>query len=388
MVSFLFLLAGALLGGAVAWLWRGSELAAARARLEERERALDGRLAASEQRLQGVVREDLAQARGELEKAVSPVGAALEKLDRELRGLEAKREGAYAALSSQVTGLLAVQGQLASQTRGLADALSRPEVRGRWGELTLLRAVELAGLTERCDFDAQASQKSLADGLLRPDLVVRLPGGKNVVVDSKAPLSAFLEAAEEGDAERREARLADYLRHVRKHVEQLSAKAYWERLQPAPEVVVAFLPGEAFFSAAVRGEPGLLEWAAERRVLLASPTTLIGLLKAVAQGWREEAVQEDARRVRDLGAELYKRLCSMGDAFAKLGKGLRGAVEAYNGAVGSLESRVLVTARKLEELHAAPAGEKLPELSTLDASPRPIGAEELLPASESRIGAR
>ncbi|MHB1843610.1 MAG: DNA recombination protein RmuC [Deltaproteobacteria bacterium] len=421
MVPLLFLLVGAALGGAVAWLARGHELAAARARLDERERAAQAQQAADEarraadeaqraserarftetlhgtdqalrdafkalsqdalrengkafleraqaelQKAQAEQKGDYAQAKEALEKLVSPVGQALEKLDAQLHGLELRREGAYAKLTEQVVGLV-------SQTRGLADALRRPEVRGRWGELQLLRVLELSGMKERCDFDTQVT----LEGGVRPDVVVRLPGGKNLAVDSKAPLMAYLEASEAQAPELRTEKLQEHARLVRRHVEQLSAKAYWEKLSPSPELVVLFLPGEAFFSAAVQVDPGLVEWAFERRIAIASPTTLLTLLKAVAQGWREEAVARDARAIRDLGAELYNRLCSMGGHLARVGQRLKGSVEAYNDAMGSMEGRVLVTARKLEELHAAPAGETLPELATVDALPRELTSDEL-----------
>jgi DNA recombination protein RmuC len=275
-------------------------------------------------------------------------------------------------LTEQVRGLMSAQQELRGETGRLVSALRRPEVRGRWGEVQLRRVVEMAGMLDRCDF---LEQETGADGK-RPDLIVQLPGGKNVVVDSKAPVSAFLEASE-GDEAIRVRALERFAQHVRTHVQQLAAKAYWDQFQPAPEFVVLFLPGESFFSAALQQDPELIEFASERKVILATPTTLLALLKAVYYGWRQEALADNARQVSELGAQLYERLARMGEHWNGVGRNLGQAVKAYNEATGSLESRVLVTARKFEELHVTAQGAALPELKPVEHSARDVQAPEL-----------
>ncbi|BDG04125.1 DNA recombination protein RmuC [Anaeromyxobacter oryzae] len=323
-------------------------------------------------------------ARGELEQReravaalVAPVKDGLAKLDGELRALERAREGAYGALVEQLRSLAEAQGQVRAEAASLVRALRAPHVRGRWGELQLRRVVELAGMVAHCDFREQQSAESEA-GRLRPDLVVSLPGGRNVVVDAKAPLAAYLEAVEAKDDQVRAARHADHARQLRDHVAALSRKAYWEQFQPAPEFVVLFLPGESFYAAALEADPSLLEAGAERRVLVATPTTLIALLKAVAYGWQKEAAQENAEAVAAVGRDLHKRLGDLGEHLARLGRSLAHTVEAYNRTVGSAEARLVPAARRLSALGAAPDGADPITLAAVEALPRPVLAPELV----------
>jgi len=327
-------------------------------------------------RQQVAARGELARREDAIAALLAPVKDALGRLDGELRAMERAREGAYGAVAEGLRQMAGAQEQLRAEAAQLVKALRTPQVRGRWGELQLRRVVELAGLVERCDFE---EQRTLAadDGVLRPDLVVHLPGGRNVVVDAKAPLAAYLEAVEAKDDATRRARLADHARQLRDHVQKLSRKAYWERLHPAPEFAVLFLPGESFYAAALEADPSLLEAAAERQVIVATPTTLIALLKAVAHGWRQAEAQANADVVAALGRELHRRVGDLGAHLARLGRSLGGAVEAYNRAVASVEARVLPAARRFESLGAAAQGEPLPELAPLDAAPRPLAAAEL-----------
>ena len=256
-------------------------------------------------------------------------------------------------------------------------ALRQPSVRGRWGEVQLRRVVELAGMTDRCDFDEQQSVDT-DEGRLRPDMLVRLPGGKLVVVDAKAVISAYLDAIDAPDEATRTALLQRHAKQVASRVEELGRKAYWEQFESAPEFVVLFLPGEMFFSAALENDPGLIEFAAERRVVLATPTTLIALLKAIYYGWRQERIAENAQQISALGRELYERLSVMGGHFASVGKNLNQAVGAFNKAVGSIESRVLVSARKFKELSATGGDAELAQLAPVDQLARDPQAPEMI----------
>jgi len=321
---------------------------------------------------QEAARGDLAARQQAVESLVKPLAEELAKLAGQTQSLEKARAESHGQLSEQLKGLLSAQQDLRGETGRLVNALRRPEVRGRWGEVQLKRVVEMAGMQDHCDF---YEQEVAADGK-RPDMLVRLPGGKTLVLDSKAPVAAFLEAAEALDDGARGRALERFAQHVRTHIQQLSQKAYWEQFEDAPEFVVMFLPGESFFSAALQQDPALIEYASERKVILATPTTLLALLKAVYYGWRQEALADNARQVSELGAQLYERLAKLGEHWASVGKNLGQAVKAYNEATGSLESRVMVSARKFEELHVAPEGKKLPELNPVEQAPRALQMPE------------
>jgi DNA recombination protein RmuC len=375
-------------------------LQAAEAKLADAFKALSAEaLQSNNQAFLDLARQNLAafqeSAKGELESRrqavdalVKPIHDALEKVSVQSQAMEKERSGAYAALTEQVKGLLTAQQDLKSETHRLVTALRRPEVRGRWGEMQLRRVVEMAGMQAHCDFYEQESTE--ADGRRqRPDMLVKLPGGKSVVLDAKAPVAAFLEAVESDDDAQRRHHLARFARHVKEHVQSLGSKAYWDQFAPSPEFVVLFLPGEAFFSAALQEDPELIEYASGQKVILATPTTLLALLKAVYYGWRQEALAENARQISELGQELYERLAVLAGHWASVGKNLGQATEAYNKAVGSLETRVLVTARRFKDLKAAPEGKEIAEPSPVEQAPRKLQAPELqggeVPGETDRI---
>jgi DNA recombination protein RmuC len=388
MVIFAILL-GLAIGAAASWLVARSRAAADAAplqaelaRLEAARTAAEERLRAREgddERLKALASEALRQNNSSfLELAqtqLAPIRESLERFGVQTQALESSRRQAYGALFTQVQQLAESQERLRTETGNLVKALRAPHVRGRWGEMQLKRVVELAGMVAYCDFVEQSTTADVDGRLLRPDLVVKLPGGKNVVVDAKAPLNAYLDALECEDEAARKAHLQTHARQVRDHITKLAAKAYWKQFAPAPEFVVMFLPDETFFRAACELDPALHEVGPENGVLVASPTMLIGLLKTVAYGWQQETVAESAREIAALGRELYDRLGTFAGHMAKAGRGLTTAVGAYNEAVASLETRVLVTARKFEERGAA-SGD-LPEAPPLDKAVRPLQAAEL-----------
>jgi len=346
-------------------------LAAAGAELAAERSVLDDRLAAAIQALSAKALDansarflELADAR--LSGYVRPLKDSLERMDQQLQGVERIRQDAYVTLRTQVA-------TLSERTGSLANALRAPHVRGRWGEVQLRNVVEQAGMVEHCDYVRQATTTE-DERTLRPDLVVRIPGGKHVVVDAKAPLAAYLEAFETADESERARHFADHARQVRDHVAKLSAKQYWRQFDPSPDFVVMFLPDESYLRAAHEHDAALAEDAWRANVILASPSTLVALLRTVAATWQQETVAESARAVHALGRELYDRIGKVGEHLAKLGRSLNSTVGSFNEAVGSLETRVLVTARKLEE-HGI--GGELESPAPVDQAARPLSAPEL-----------
>jgi DNA recombination protein RmuC len=322
--------------------------------------------------------DDLARRQEAIEHLLAPIAEQLGRYDEGMQQLERERVRSYTALTEQMKHLATSHDQLQKETRSLVTALRSPQTRGRWGELQLRRVVEMAGMLERCDFSEQVSSDGDA-GRLRPDMVVHLPGGKNVAVDAKVPMQAFLDANEAGDETTRRAHLASHGRQMKAHVDALSRKEYWKRVDPSPEFVVAFIPGDPLLTAALEHEPGLMEYAVANHVLLATPTSLIALLRAVAYGWQQDALTDNARQVQVLGAQLYERISVLGDHMAGVGRSLNGAVTAYNRAIGSLEGRVLVTARRFVEMGVVGGGEQpIPPPVPVEAAPRPLQATELV----------
>ena len=411
LISLLTLVIGVLLGAVIGFLVARNREAGAAADLAARASAADERARAAEQRtalvdgqlaerfqalsaqaLDASARRFLemaegrfsaanARAAGELEtrKAaveglVGPLKETLTRVETQLRESDAQRAASHAALAEQMTITRRSSEELKQQTHALVTALRRPEARGRWGEMQLRRVVELAGMSARCDFDEQATVAT-SDGQLRPDMVIHLAGGKHIVVDSKVSLAAYLEAAEATDETVRETRIAAHARHLREHVDRLAAKAYWAALPTAPEFVVLFIPGEAFLAPALEYDPGLLEHAVTRRVHIATPTTLVSMLRTAQYAWQQEALSENARAVFDAGRQLYERISGLGQHMDRVGKALTGAVAAYNQTVGSLETRVLTSARRLAQLGLVEDTQEAPRI--VEETTRLLSAPEL-----------
>lgn len=397
----LWLLIGIVIGAAGVWaLLRGriqQERDAAEARValieENRDRLNDSFRALAAEALQtnnrafvDLAKSELAQhqikAREELDKRataidslVKPITESLTKVDTKIEQLERERVQAHGALFNHLKNVTAQQEELKRETANLVTALRAPHTRGRWGEMQLRRVCEMAGMLRHCDFLEQTTVTS-DDGRLRPDVVVQLPGGKQVVIDAKVPMAAYLDAIEAKDDTLAKAHLQSHVRQVRDHVKKLAAKSYWSQFEDTPECVVMFVD-EALYRVALDEDPGIVEYAFEQQVVIATPATLFGLLRAVHYGWRQEKVAESAREIAELGRELHQRLGTFASLMAKVGRALNTSVGAFNSAVGSLESRVLVTARKLAEHGAASESKEIEEPQQIEIMPRAVSAPQL-----------
>lgn len=320
---------------------------------------------------------DLEQRQIHISEMIKPVKETLTQLDVGLKGLEKERKEDQFFLKAHIDQLFDAKKELTKETANLVKALRTPLVRGRWGEIQLRRVVEMAGMLNQCDFFEQSVGK---DAPVRPDLIVKLPGGRQVVIDAKVPMEAYLDGIQTGDETVRLSKMEEHAKGLRAHISALSKKSYHQHFSPTPEFVVLFLPSETFFSAALQVDPHLIEVGAEQGVVIATPTTLIALLRAIAYGWKQENLSAHAEKVSQLGHELYKRLVDMSSHFAKMGRSLSSSVESFNKAMGSLESRVLVSARKLREMGAGDSSLDLPPLDQVEQTTRQLGVDEASPS--------
>ena len=321
-------------------------------------------------------KDDLESRQKAIVESLLPIQEVMKKLDEHQRELEKRREGAYASVSKQLEMLALSEKELRIQTQQLSQALRSPGIRGSWGQVHLRRVVELAGLLNHCDFSEQHTTES-EGRTQRPDVVVHLPNQRMIVIDAKTPLDAYLEAAETQNEPLRRKKLQDHALVLRKHMKDLSNKEYWKQFSPSPEYVILFLPAEAFFSAALEADPTLIEVGAEQNIVVATPTTLIAILRAVAHGWKQESLSKSAREIAKLGQELYERVGTVCDHWNRVGRSLNSAVESYNQSISSFEARLLVSARKLKEAGAAAFGKDLPEILEVDKLARSVRAPEL-----------
>lgn len=339
------------------------------------------------ERYQEAAKGDLEKRQQAIGEIIKPVRESLSRVDDKIHQLEKQREGAYKELRQQVAQMVDTQRGLQLETGRLVKALRRPTGRGQWGELQLRRVVEMAGMQEHCDFFSQVTAQDDEGRRLRPDMVVKLPGGKQIVVDAKSPMDAYLdavEARERGDENEEVEAMKRHAQQVRSHILQLGSRGYQDQFDTTPEFVVLFLPSESFFSDALAQDPGLIEGGVKENVILATPTTLIALLRSVAYGWRQESLAENAKEISDLGKLLHERISVLASHFARLGRNLSGSVESYNKVLGALETRVLVTARKFKELDAAPAAKEIESPAPVDVLTREVQAPELLDSGEEQ----
>jgi DNA recombination protein RmuC len=384
---WLAVVSAAVAGAIVSWLVLRNSWAAERATLIERLSAREqlstefralaaDALARNNQQFLQLAETALDKKQTAVDEMVKPLKSSLEKVEAHIQALEVSRHGAYSTLSLQVKQMAESHIRLSEETRKLGEALRTPTARGRWGEVQLRRVVEMAGMLAYCDFTEQETVNS-EGGRLRPDLIVRLPNDKRIVVDSKVPLKAYLESLDETTEAGRAAKLKEHAMQIRRHLKSLGEKAYWAQFQPAPEFAIAFLPGEIFFSAALQQDPELIEYGVANNIILATPTTLIALLKAVSYGWRQEQFARSAQEIRELGCTLYERIRIFAEHYNDVGKSLGKAVTAYSKGKTSLETRLTSTARKFEELGIS-KGAGIPEAYTLEAG------ELLLLATDSK----